>query len=594
MREIRKKRVVIISIATHSLEAVIASIFKKFDYRVCYAKNYYEVIKKSGQSNVTDIVVGGTIGNYDSLTAARRIKAFDNNNSKKVIIVNVNFRTPNIREYNKNNIYFIPLPFNSEHIIKIIKKKKRNTLKGKKILYLGDNKKDIETLLFLKTKYSFELVKKNTLENIENDYSVIIADCEKNEEEMLSGIKKIRCLGHDRTPIIIVNDSLNEKEYIQYGVCHSNAIDKKLMESISRYFLRHIKSADSILVISNDLFLNAFLDYCLRSNGYSVRVAKNFSECEYFINHKNIATLIVNAEKDVSHKTIIDLYMPSEEKPLIILSEKSDFVLNSENERYHFDLLKKPFEEHDLLKSVKASLLTRQMIDNLEYQNQLQAVVNKNNMQMLAYGASQIITPSLIIENYASRIKGDAAFVIKRQSVLIQRIIDVMTNYQALERCDTILMKTKEDIAAVFSSAEKENSVLLDSKNIKTETLLKENIPYVVIDRKIIEKVFSSILLYIYHSSLPKRKIVFNFAMLDYQDESDVFTNMFATNQSELKLNIEVSFIIETDKIIDENEDKSMFDFVLSTSKRYLELHNGRLFKYRKENYEHIIMLVPV
>ncbi len=598
MGKIKTTPTIIISIAIHSLETVVASFFKEEGYHVIHAKNYYEVIRKSSRYNVKYIVIGGTIENHDGINIAKRIKTFDNENRKKIIIIDVNLRGKiDEEEFEKDNIYFLHLPFRNEELKKIVSSHSEKPLKGKLIAYFGDDKDDLENIDILKAKYKFKISQIDSIENIKRKYDVIIIDAKHNIQEKLEYIKELRSIDdYELIPIIIINNTIEIKHYIDYGVSASYPFitDKNMIDNLKMYFSKKLDNKKYVLLISHDNLLNAYANFIICSIGFDVKFIKKKIKHDVFIKHRNhINTLIVNLDDDISYKSIIKEYKPSEEHPLIILSDENISVKSNKSHRYSVDFIQKPFENYILSKSIRSSTMSKQVILNLEYQNHLLNITNQRNLKMLSYGASEMITPTLLISNYAKQLKGNEALIIYRQSLILQRTIDVMVDYYSMGQGDIVLEKTHEDVLEIFKDVLERNHEILDSKNIRYDIDIKDDIRSVFVDRVILEKVFSSLMLYIFNMSISKYKVSFSFSNIDYKEESDALLDIFEIKKNTVSDNLEISLLLKTDKFITDASHDEMFNFTLYVAERFLQLHDGHLYKHKKDDYEHIVLLIP-
>ncbi len=604
----KMKKTVIVSIAVHSLENVVANFFEEEGYHVVVVKNYYEVIRQSSKSHVKYIVIGGIIENHSGMSVAKRIKSFDNENKKKIILININLSSSvDEKELEKDNIYMLHLPFESADLKHILDKHRRNPLAHKKIVYMSKNEGDKQYIKKLKSKYKFSLKYVESFTEINNEIetiNAIIVDCENDLDSKLESIKQLReNESYKLIPIITVNNTTPDNCCIDYGVSasYSSVNEKAMINSLKAYFSKNVYSKKYILAISTNNCVNAYINFIVLSMGLNIKFINDKKEYDTCIKTKcNINMIIMNFDdKGFCHEysSIIKQYNPSAEHALVILADKnSDVNNNNIREEYKtcIDIIEKPFESSVLTRIIKANTMTKRMVSNLQYQNHLLEATNKNNLEMLSYAVSGLMTPTLLISNYAKDMeKSNEAKIIYRQSLILQRTIDVLVDYYSMEHGDIVLEKTYENVVDIFKSILEKNSEILNLKNIKHSVDIKDDIKTILIDRIVIEKVFSALILYIFNMSVTKYKVSFSFSNIDYTEEDDTFLNMFNISQKITNANLEISLLLKTDKFVSENLHDDMFYFTLNMAERFLELHNGHLYKHKKDDYEHIVLLIP-
>ncbi len=605
MEKIKKTKTVIVSIAVHSLESVVANFFEGEGYNVVVVKNYYEVIRQSSKRNVKYIVIGGVIENHTGISVAKRIKSFDNENKKKIILINVNLMT-NLeeKELEKDNIYILHLPFENSDLKHIIDKHRRNPLARKKIICVGENESDREYMSRLKTKYKLGLKHVDNFSEIEDMHiqaDAIIVDCETDLDSKLAGIKLLReNEDYKLIPIIAINNTLKNDHYIDYGVSgsYTSVNEKAMLDSMRAYFDKNVLSKKYILAISSNNLVNAYINFIVSSMGLNIKFISDKKEYDACMKNKsNVNMIIIDFDDNSfahSYASIIKQYNPSGEHALVILVHKDEFLKIKEEYSTSIDFIEKPFESTALTKIIKANTMTKRTVSNLQYQNHLLETTNKNNMAMLSYAVSGLMTPTILIANYAKNMeKSNEAKIIHRQSLILQRTIDVLVDYYAMENGDIVLEKTYENIIDIFKSILDTNHEILGLKNIRYSVDIKDEIKTISVDRVIMEKVFSALILYIFNMSVTKYKVSFSFSNIDYTEEDDTFLDLFQISQKIANPNLEISLSLKTDKFVSENLHDDMFYFTLNMAERFLELHNGHLYKHKKDDYEHIVLLIP-
>ncbi len=605
MEKIKKTKTVIVSIAVHSLESVVANFFEEKGYNVIIVKNYYEVIRQSNKRSVKYIVIGGVIENHTGISVARRIKSFDNENKKKIILINVNLM-PNLeeKELEKDNIYILHLPFENSDIKHIIDKHRKNPLAYKRVICISEGESDRECIRKIKNKYKFRLKHTNSfneLDNIEHTPDAIIVDCENDLTSKLNNIKLLRENENYRLiPIIVVNNTIADEHYTDYGVSASyNSISEKAMiDTMKAYFSKNVLSKKYILAISSNNLVNAYINFIVLSMGLNIKFISEQKEYDVCMKNKsNVNMVIINIDDNSfshSYSSIIRQYNPSDEHALVILSDKEESLKIKEEYKTSIDVVEKPFKCSVLTKIIKANTMTKRTVCNLRYQNHLLEATNKNNMAMLSYAVSGLTTPTLLISNYAKDMeKSNEAKIIYRQSLILQRTIDVLVDYYAMEHGDIVLEKTFEDVVEIFKSILDKNHEILGLKNIRYSVDVKDEMKTIAVDRVIIEKVFSALILYIFNMSVTKYKVSFSFSHIDYTEEYDTFSDLFQISQKMINPSLEISLSLKTDKFVSENLHDDMFYFTLNMAERFLELHNGQLYKHKKDDYEHIELLIP-
>lgn len=609
MEKTKKNKTVIVSIAVHSLESVVANFFESEGYHVVIVKNYYEVIRQSNKRNVKYIVLGGVIENHTGMSIAKRIKSFDNENKKKIILINVNLIANNEeKELEKDNIYIVHLPFENSDLKNILDKHRKSPLARKKIICVATNESDKKYIQKLKNKYKFFLKhveQFSEINNVSNTADAIIVDCQNNLDDKLKSIKLLReNENYKLVPIIAINNTITNEHYIEYGVSASytsiadKAMEKAMMDTMKAYFSKNVLSKKYILAISTNDLVNAYINFIVSSMGLNIKFIsdkKEYSAC--MKNKSNINMIIIDFDDNSfshSYASIIKKYNPSGEHALVMLLQKDELIKINKEYKASVDFIEKPFESDTLTKIIKANTATKRTVSNLKYQNHLLENTNKNNMAMLSYAVSGLMTPAILIANYAKEMeKSNEAKIIHRQALILQRTIDVLVDYYSMEHGDIVLEKTYEDIVDIFKSILDKNNEILGLKNIRYSVDIKDEIKTISVDRVIMEKIFSALVLYIFNMSVTKYKVSFSFSNIDYTEEDDTFLDLFQINQKIVNPSLEISLSLKTDKFVSENLHDDMFYFTINMAERFLELHNGHLYKHKKDDYEHIVLLIP-
>ncbi len=605
MDNVKNTKTVIVSIAVHSLENVVANFFEKEGYNVIIVKNYYEVIRQSNKRGIKYIVIGGIIENHSGISIARKIKSLDNENKKKIILINVNLLS-NVdeKELEKDNIYIVHLPFENSDLKNILDKHGKNPLIHKKVVCISDNENDKNYIKKLKRKYKFKTKYIDNFDSsqlLPSSIDAIIVDCADDLEAKLQNIKELRKNDNYKLiPIIVVNAKITNDCYISYGISASYASmeEKAMLDALKSYFAKNVLSKKYILAISNNDLINAYVNFIVSTIGLNIKFVSNKKEYKACMkNRSNVNMIIMDYDDESfshSYSSIIKKYNPSLEHSFAILSNKDECLKIKQEYKSCIDFVEKPFKPERLAKIVKANTMSKKVVSNLKYQNHLLEMTNKNNLEMLSFAVSGLLTPTLLISSYAKNMeKSNEAKVMYRQSLILQRTIDVLIDYYAMEHGDIVLEKTLEDVVSIFKSILDKNHEILDLKNIRYSVAVEDNVNNILVDRVIMEKVFSALMLYIFNMSVTKYKVEFSFTSIDYTEEDDTFLDLFNINKKITNANLEISLSLKTDKFVSENLHDDMFYFTLNMAERFLELHNGHLYKHKKNDYEHIVLLIP-
>ncbi|MEK6793724.1 MAG: response regulator [Spirochaetota bacterium] len=633
----------LISVSSRSIGRLLESILTRMGYAVRNTRRYYDVIAESKAPTTGLIVISDSVGNRDGYDLARRIKNFDANNTKRVIVVNINRRNADARTLERQLIYPLTVPFREEDIRNIIQRTARRrrsiaAAKDKQVAVFSPKKESASSLEAMLRAEHFRAYAVTSLATFRERVTsrrpdAVIIDADSVRREAYALARELRTQKqYTQIPIMFVTgrDILHEHvRGFDNGITdylRKPADGRRLFDRLTVLFDNIASPGKAVtLAVSIDPSVRHTIAYTLAKNRFAFRTAGSVDEAMRALRSQRIDAVVADLESD--RMKILPLigairrnHKYDDVSIMTIVERETIGLIDTESSAGITDYLLMPFDETPFIRRLRNNLIMKNVIDSIEYQNKQLMLVNKRHNDLLTFTGYDIKGPLSLIRNYTKFCLEKPELpreeivrsvnAIDRQARLATRIIDTTMHYKSIETGRISLEKTDEDVVELLNRCIEDNMIFMENRGLKLRVEVRDVIPPMRIDKLKIYEVFNNLLHNSVKHSAQGGSIVVTVGLLDYQDE---FYSLFSElGEAGKRLNkfVEIRFMDEGRSLNDrvqsrifdliikntqgQNDDKNL-NIALYIVKAFVGAHGGKVWvESETEGGNAFIILLPV
>lgn len=642
MEESAKK--VLVFVSSKSISSFVCNILRRSGFDVEQLRTYKDLLEKSRSSNVGIIVLSDMIAGRDGYECASTIKNFDANNTKSIIVMNINVRRTQSSTLEERMIYSLDVPFRDEglkELLQKIYKRRSHAAKKKKVLFYAPLKRQKKAIEEVLSDYELQMrfvknVKTLYQEIEEYEPDLLILDIDLKRKYLYEQCSRVRSDSKFyKLPIIMLTKRELAKERFcgfKYGAADyfPKPLDgKKLFDYIS-LLLDNLSSPGTnfVLVVSKLPITGYILSYLLEKNRFScLHVTSNEEALSVLKNRKKVDALITDTQTDKQRAIELIRSVKSNVKyegvpTIAIVSDETSDILESDASLELSDYLITPFDEARFIRRVKNNLIFKNVIDNLEYQNKQLVNVEKKRSEIITFASYNIKGPISLIRNYSlfcirneldRWALTDVMKKVYRQAKLAGDIVDTTMSFESINAGKYTLEKSDCDLVMLVSDILDDNRLFFEKKGLEVNMNVNDAIPGVKIDRLRVYEALNNLLLNSVRISHEGENISVNISMLEYDDDFYSIFDSFSSGGSSKKLGKFVEIrLIDSGRTLNESIRKRIFNPLLKSegsreehninlglhiARQIITMHNGKIWVENEgegDKGNAFIVLLPV